>query len=262
MKIEAFILCWNEAKMVRHTLRHYSQFCDKITVIDNQSDDGTQDIIRKHFPAVEITEYDSEGKINDALYTDIKNTCWKDSDADYVIVCDMDELLYINNIQGLLKNLYDIKIRIPQTKGYNMLSDNFPDDYYEPITEQIQHGMEAVSLELLKQGIKAPSMNKSIIFSPKYVKDINYLPGAHDCIPELKEITIRKGFVPHQTRLPILLLHMKYLGRDYLKERFKLYAGRLSEYNIKNGYGAEYLRGDAWVDEAFDLIEKHKIRVI
>jgi len=258
MKIEAYILCYNEKKMVRHTLAHYSDFCDRIRIFDNESTDGTPDIIKKHFPKVEIESYYSANEINDAVYTEIKNNCWKDSDADWVIVCDMDELLYASGgIRKILEELHHLQVPISKVEGYNMIADHFPTNYNKPITDQVRGGMRAYSFELLEQGLQEPSFDKSIIFCPQRVREINYTIGAHQCFP-IKSITL----ITEPVYEPLKLLHMKYLGREYVKKRWKMYAKRLSQYNKNNRFGAEYTAGDEYVDKCFNMIEEHKIKVV
>ena len=244
MIIEAHILCYNEAKMVRHTLRHYSAFCGNITVYDNQSTDNTLGVIKKHFPQVKIEDYYSANEINDKVYQEIKNTCWKGSNADYVIVCDMDEFLYAPNIVEKLKELHRLKVGLPKVEGYNMYSEKFPVNYEKPLTRQVH------------EGVRNDRFDKQIIFSPQMVREINYLPGCHRCIPQ-KSVTLIKE--PEYE--PLKLLHMKYLGPAYVKERYNLYSTRLSEFNRKNGFGAEYPKGDKFVDELFSMLVKHKKKV-
>ena len=245
MKIEAHILCYNEAKMVRHTLAHYNAFCTKIRIYDNQSTDGTPDIIKKHFPHVEIEDYYSANEINDKIYQEIKNTCWKGSDADYVIVCDMDEFLYAPNMAGTLAELHRLKVVLPGVEGYNMYAPQFPTDYKKPLTRQVH------------EGVRANTFDKQIIFCPQMVSEINYLPGCHRCLPQKTIILIEEPKYE-----PLKLLHMKYLGPDYVKERYAMYATRLSEFNRNNGFGAEYPKGKGFIDELFDMMLKHKKKVI
>jgi len=243
MKIEAFILCYNEEKMIRYTLAHYLNFCDKVTIIDNYSTDNTISIIEKEFPKrVNIIQYDSNNKLNDSAYTYIKNNCWKQSQADWVIVCDMDELLHYNkqgvSIIDFLKAFSDCPIIMPY--GFNMFSETFPEEYSKPITS------------IIKKGVYAKNFEKQILFQPKMLQEINYGPGAHYCNPIIKkEYQLNLSYRSEHLKL----LHYKYIGIDYLIQKHEQYANRLSDYNKVNHFGAEYIKGKQHVIDCFNEIK-------
>lgn len=237
MKIEAFILCHNEAKFVRHTLNHYKKICSHINVIDNESTDDSVNIIRTEYPDVEIITYKSEGVLNDGMHQQLKNTCWKNSDADWVIVCDMDELLYHPDLLNRLKAMSDKFFVLPLVYGYNMFSETFPEDYSRPITDQV------------KNGVRAYHFDKQIIFDPKRVAAINYGPGAHTFQPEVKP-----GSRLDAPKSVLLLLHYKYMGEEYLINKHGYYATRISEFNKQHNFGSEYAKGSDHVRECFKLI--------
>lgn len=246
MTIHAYILCWNEQDMIRHTLNHYNSFCDKIFIMDNQSTDQTPEIIKNECPAAMVLPYSSRNQLSDAHYLKLKNRVWKRSRglADWVIVCDADEFLY--HPDGLRQEL-GLRLKnqehIPSVRGFNMISGKFPADFTKPIYEQV------------KYGIRAANFDKLIVFNPNQVIDINYGPGAHSASPVLKS---RGTIDPH----PLNLLHFKYMGRSYLKKRHAMYALRMSHENRKMGYGAEYLKGEAFVDECFDTFKQPEFKPV
>lgn len=244
MSVDCFIVAWNESKMIRHTLNHYRQFCTSITVYDNCSSDGMADIIRQEYPDVKIIPFRTNNKIDEREYLRIKNHCWKKSDADWVIVCDADELLYAPYMSIALSTLKEFNCTLPVVRGYNMVSETFPEKYFpQHITDQVT------------QGMPAKPFNKQIIFSPRHILDINYSPGCHRCHP--------RGIMLKQVPEPELkLLHYKYLGLDYVKEKHDRYAQRLSHYNKKHNYGMEYLSGTKKLTEQFNELMKNKTEVI
>lgn len=244
LTIEAFILCYNEEKIIRYTLNHYLQFCSKIHVLDNFSTDNTLNILKKEYPQVDVFQYDSKNQIRDDYYLHLKNSVWKGSQADFVIICDMDELLYHPNlIKELVKAKKD-KVGIPTIEGYNMFSDIFPENYNIPITQQIQ------------TGARNTNFDKSIIFNPKIIKEILYNPGAHSCNP-----IYNYGYIPKTTN-PIKLLHYKYIGLQYVIDKHKIYATRLSDFNKKTGFGAEYLKQEAELIEMFSTLKNYSTKII
>jgi len=244
MKIDAFIFCYNEEKMIRHTLNHYSKFCDKITIMDNYSNDETISIITNEYQNVKIIPFDTNNQCREDIQTSLKNNCWKKSKADYVIVCDMDELLYSDNFSLELEKLNKYKPSICCMIGYEMYSNKFPTNYSKSIFEQI------------KYGVRNYRFDKTIIFSPKYVKEINYDYGAHTCNPELKNRYKKNQLIEFK------LLHYKYLDRKALIDKHKKYACRLSEINIKQSWGIEYQDGENHIKNKFKKAKKHAFKII
>ncbi len=240
MKIHAYIIAYNEEKMIRHTLSHYAFICEKVFLYDNHSTDRTVEIAREH-PFVEVRQFDSGNKIDERAYQEVKNNCWKGSKADYVIVCDMDELLWSPKLAMDLSYLSERNVTIPKVKGYSMVSDSFPEDYNHHIIKHV------------KMGVRDPAFDKQIIFDPKRIREINYRPGAHSCFPEGNLLT-----ADHPR---LYLLHYKYLGLDYVTERHQMYAQRLSNHNKKKGYGFEYTQNHSLKD-LFSGILKQAVKVI
>lgn len=215
--IHVYTVCWNEEKFLPFFLDHYRSFCEKIIVYDNESTDSTLDILAQN-PKVEIVTYKTNNQINDDIYQHIKNNVWKRSrgKADYVIVCDLDELLYAKtgDIKSILKQTNKTVFR---PDGYEMMSENFP-LYNKPLREQCK-------------GLFSEYYCKKIIFDPHCIVDINYYPGCHEADP--------RGFVKTGTS-EFLLLHYKRLGVDYVVNRYRAFGARLSQQNIDNKMGLHY----------------------
>lgn len=242
--IDAFIICWNEEKIIRHTLNHYSSFCRKISLLDNYSSDNTVDLVKKYFPKVEVVHFDTNNEHRDDILLELKNNFWKKSDADYVIVCDTDEFLYSEHMRESLDRLSASKIILPVVIGYNMGSLEFPENYAIPIYEQV------------KKGIRDREFDKQIIFSPLGIAEINYRTGAHVCFPEFKAPPLVDDIVSFK------LLHYKFLSKEYLYKKHEAYNRRLSEYNLRNKFGWEYTEGREYIDENYSRIDKHLYKVV
>ncbi|WP_230470608.1 glycosyltransferase family 2 protein [Flavobacterium cheongpyeongense] len=237
--VELYLLCFNEEKMIRHTLNYYSKFCSKITIIDNQSTDDSMRLASTYKNVV-FKSLDSGNEFVEDKLTASKNNCWKGSTADYVIVCDMDEFLYDENLQEKLVQAKQQNIILPAVMGYNMMSHEFPADYKKGITEQVKHG------------VRSERFDKQIIFDPKKIKEINYRPGAHLCNPVFYENS------NVDSRIELKLLHYKYLGKDYVYKKHKVYVNRMSEISRKKKHGYEYLEGEAHVDYMFESAKSVK----
>ena len=97
MKIDLYTRCWNDAHMLGFMFRNYDDLVQRYVVYDDGSTDGSLDILAAH-PKVEIRDQaayrNPSSRILAAL--SLLETCWHESRgrADWVIVCDIDELLY------------------------------------------------------------------------------------------------------------------------------------------------------------------------
>lgn len=217
MKIHYFALCWNEERILPHTLEYYSKFCDRITIFDNESTDRSVEIIKSYGGNVET--YSSNNEIRDDIYLDIKNNCWKDSigEADWVIVGDIDELLFHPNLIKKLSELKEEGYTIIKPHGFDMVTETFPKNLLD-----IRYGMP-----------DNDHLGKCICFNPNAIEEINYKPGCHKLKP--------KGRVKYYKKSDMKLFHYKYLGLEYLFYKMELYKQRLSAVNLENKWGKHYL---------------------
>lgn len=242
--IHYYALCWNEEKMLPFMFDYYKQFVDRFTLYDNYSDDSSESIILSQ-PNAHIKKFSMDGEINDYIYQDIKNNCWKQSrgKADYVIVCDTDEFIYHSDIHQAITQLKCDKYSIVKPYGYNMYSTDYPVyDSQHLLTDQV------------KRGIRVPMFDKCILFDPHAIVEINYKPGAHECHPW--------GRVKKYRNEDIKLLHYKNIGLEQLLERNRAYASRLSKENTEKGYGAEYLKKEQLIIQEFTENEQKATEII
>jgi glycosyltransferase involved in cell wall biosynthesis len=213
-------IAWNEQELMPIFLNHYEKICDKIIVYDNESDDKTVEICDAH-PLVERRVYKTDGQIRDDVYLDIKNNEWKNfRDYDWVCVLDLDEFVYHPNIKDFLVSCKRKGISIPQTTGYSMWSDKLPNSE-QPIWEQI------------KMGLRDTWYDKTPIFDPKLIEEINYKHGCHACYPS--------GVIVYDKYPSLKLLHCKNIGGwERLEHRRRLYEKRLSDINKERKWGHNY----------------------
>jgi hypothetical protein len=238
MKIHAHILAWNESKILPYTLDHYSQFCEKIYVYDNMSDDGSDEIYIKYDKVV-VKKWDNNGEINELKYLDIKNNAYKveSRDCDWVIVCDCDELLYHPHLDKVLKSYKEQGIDVPKIDGHDMYSDDFPEYDGEPLTDKVKIGSKTYQ-----------PMCKNIIFNPKI--DVLFGIGGH---------SFQAPNAKFGDKDDLKLLHYKFLGKEYVLWRYEMLAKRLSEFNKKHGFGGHYTRPPM---DYMDRMKKEQYKVI
>lgn len=241
MKIRLCTLTWNEEKFLPYFLDYYSTFCDKIVIFDNYSTDKTDEIV-KRYDKVELRRYSSGNQISDSLYLSLKNNAYKKDreDYDWQIVVDADEILFHPHIRELLASYMEQGITLPQTRGFQMISQVFPSDLSQPIYKSVNCG------------IYNPSYSKFVVFNPKSVT-INYNTGCHACSPA--------GNVKKSKVCDLKLLHYKFLSYDYLLTRYNQYKQRLSDENKDNKWGHQYLMNKSQLYREFNTY-LHKARPV
>ena len=235
MKIQVFAICYNEEKLLPYFLRHYSTFCDQIIIYDNYSTDSGPDICHEN-SKVNLVEYNTGNEIRDDIYLEIKNNCWKDADADWVIICDIDELVYGHEIRTYLESTEFTAI-LPAM--YNMYCEEFPTTKGQ-IYDEVKIGLHYGS--------------KLNLFRPGEIKEINYDPGCHVAHPE--------GNVIVNEHSDLKTLHMRYLSKEYVIERNAMSFKRLSSVNKQMGWGIHYTFPREKIISEFDAEFSKAIRVI
>jgi len=205
-------------------------------VYDNFSTDRSVDICRK-FSNVTVRQYQSNNEIRDELYLQIKNNCWKESKgkADWVIVCDIDEFLYITDLHASLESAKNKGYTLFKSSGYEMVGTHIPEEN-ENLLQHIRHG------------VRMPVYDKTILFNPNCIEEINYDWGAHTCLP----IGIIK-----ENSTDAKLLHYKYLSAEYVIDRYKQMKARLSKKNKKMNLGIHYLLGIRQIQKRYANYQKN-----
>jgi tetratricopeptide (TPR) repeat protein len=233
LKIHIYTLCWNEELFLPHFFRYYS-FAEKIVVYDNESNDNSQKLIKQQKNA-ELRRYSTNNEFRDDIHQYIKNTAWKESKglADFVIVCDLDELLYHPQLFDFLATMLKKEESILIPRGFDMICDSLPQSNIDIVSNYFR-------------GIRNIWYDKPILFNPNLIEEINYNAGAHSCFP--------KGKICYARNYQAKLLHYKYLGKSYLIQRYAQYRQRLSEINKKNNWGGHYSVDNKKLESNFDYL--------
>lgn len=207
MYVEAHIIAFNESETIHLTIKHYQQFCKRIIIYDNFSTDNTREIAESL--GCEIRPFGIAGVLDDKEYLKVKNHCWKGSNADYVIVCDADEIL-------MPPKIWDTEITVYKTIGWNIFSNDIPENNWMEITT----------------GIHDNNYSKLVCFNPKEIKEINYVYGCHEAKPT-GNVNYSVGSLP--------LFHYKHIGgAQRVADRHALYCSRLSDNNKRWKLGFQY----------------------
>lgn len=236
--ITIFTIAYNEELMLPFFVLHYRKnFPDcRIVIYNNMSTDRTKDLAVSL--GCEVIDYDTGGKLSDQTYLDIKNNCWKrieTEDGDrWVMIVDMDEFCEINDAQ--LSAESHAGVTVIDFIGYNMVNhaNNF-------------------DITGITQGVRAPSYDKRYCFNAAKIFEINYLPGCHRANPRGLFITSLGQY---------RCLHYKYVQIDYMIKRHAHYASRLSDENIKKGWGFHYKFSPDAITEEFIQAQHNAIKIL
>jgi glycosyltransferase involved in cell wall biosynthesis len=209
--IEVHCLLHNEAPILPYFIRHYQRFAD-IYFYESDSTDESPEIARKL--SCNIIPLPTNNEANDAIFTAMKNNCWKSSTADWVIVCDTDEFVYHPDLLHVLERTEATIFKPPE---WRMFSDKFPTTPGQ-IYDEVKYGVPGF-----------PGHNKMILFRSSEIREMNYTAGCHDASPS--------GNVRICTKTDILTLHFHDLGLDYRIKRNEYLGSRLSSINRERGWG-------------------------
>lgn len=224
--VHAYFLCYNEATILPHLLKHYLSFCDKVCILDNFSTDNSVQIVNS-FRNTEVLSYNSGNELRDDIYIQVKNTVWKRSIgiADYVIVGDADEFLYHKDIESYIQKASQNGITIFKPRGYHMVGD-----------EDLDLGKNDNIFEKVTKGVKTDVLNKMMMFDCNKIKEINYSFGCHMANPVGEVKLLDDG--------ELKMCHYKFLGMNDHLYKNNIRRQRLSEFNKQYGLGTYYLFTD------------------
>jgi hypothetical protein len=200
---------YNEELLMQFMIDHYRERFPgcRMVFYDNISTDKTAGIARAN--KCEVIRYDTNNQFSDRMNMEIKNDCWKGAKTDWVLMCDLDELLDINESE--LKDEEKAGTTIIRSEAWDMI--NMEDNY---------------DITGMKYATKSPFPGKNCLFNKKFIREINYSIGAHDCNP-IGTVVYSKKFYK--------LYHYCEINEQRSYEKCLANGNRLSPENISNGWG-------------------------
>lgn len=242
-KVDVITFCCNEMPILPWAVDYWKRYANHVYVFDDGSTDGSKAYL-KQFDFITVIEYETltKNKLNDIILIWLKNNMFKLVDSDFVIVCDMDECIYFNDIDHTLDELRNSDAKAIRPIWCNMITEEFP----EYIEGRLFHEDNewCTTYEQNHQYQFKLMESKVIIFDKTKVNEIKYFPGAHVC-NGVDPVFVKKD-------LSVYCFHLRYLSLNYVLERKKKYAARMSDENRRHGYAAHHLFDDNVNQVEFD----------
>ena len=150
--------------------------------------------------------------------------------ADWVIVLDMDECLYVKDTK-----IFD-KMK---EGGYTICAPQ----WYDFVSEEIPVYTEGKLLhEISNKANKG--CGKVVLFNPDKIYNINYTVGAHTCRPN--------GEIKYYNENVYVLHINKHLSFEYLLKKYKELNNRQSDTNKKNNWCIHYAFSEERLKNDYD----------
>ena len=167
MVVEIFTIVKNGAYILPLYLEHYRKIFPNciINIFDNNSTDNSVEICLAvgcnvvNFPVYDVYKEQVH-----------KNSVWKNSNADWVVVCDQDELIHVD------LNQIPNDVNVIQFEGYNMMD----------VT-----GVEDV--RLFTWGSRCETYDKCVMFKPT-LSGIGFSIGSHFASPTPEAVYYKYKF--------------------------------------------------------------------
>jgi Glycosyl transferase family 2 len=217
--------------MIPFFLAHYAPIVDRIFIHDDGSTDRSRVLLEAHpkvtFEEIEIPS--TNDKRHSGELVSYYDQIWKRSRgiADWVIICNIDELFYHPKPRDYLENCAAEGITVIPSEGWDMLRWRFP----LPGTDLASE---------VRRGVRKQRMDKLFAFSPDAILETRFQPGRHRALP--------RGRIEYPPRVDVRLLHYRYLGFGTSLSRF-LQKKRRSPLNYRQPVVGEGLNffANAWL---------------
>jgi len=222
--VEVHTFTYNDSVHIEHLVKWYSaRFHNlKIIVYDNQSTDDT--VSKAQSLGCTIVDRGGLEAFGIEKFIELKHKCFKNSESEYTLICDIDELLDVSDID-LLKH----QPAIVQGIGYQMVGD------------------EGTAYENICRGVRDPVYDKCLLFRRDKVLKINYSPGAHSCNPIFVEGQKIGGNLRRN------LYHFRWLSLKFVIERYERNSKRISVADRKQGFAYQYFLSEKELSEEYFL---------
>lgn len=216
MIVHVYCIVRNEALMLPYFFRHYDKFTSEYFIYDDNSDDGTREIVQAN-PKAHLCPVPLAG-LDDVMFAELYRDEYRKRSrgkADWCMALAADEFIYhkgdvMDELEFYAETGYDLL----RAQGFQMIADHPPELGIQIYQE-------------IKTGVPDARYSLAVIFNP--LIDVEFGPGREQTIYP------RGARIAYESSLR--LLHYRFLGEDYIRERHARNYARLTEKNKAMGYG-------------------------
>ena len=229
-KICWITLCKNEIDIIPFCVDYWKRIADKVVVYDNGSTDGSIEELSKH-QFIDVRHFVSEGQ-NELIQKTIKENAYLEfkNDYDVVIITDMDEVFYFNDLEPLLGEMIDGGYNCMITPIYSLCEDSKPLYEQGKYLHQLCHKFYKQKMNHMKD---FEDVSKISIFNTRVTDKIEMSVGQHyvKTYPTMQIIYEDTGFNLHID---------KGFGVQYKYEVRQKMNKNLSDFNKRYNMCIEY----------------------
>lgn len=198
MKTTVFLMCHSEQVLIARTIHHYRTLLPgcEIVICDNESTDRSAQIAKEL--GCHVHSFATGKTLNEFVMLGIRNNVWKHVRDGWVIMCDMDEYLCVDERQ--LSEEAERGTTVLTTRGFEIVGNSESAD------------LDDVDITLYDKGYFSEWYSKKACFRRDAVVEMNYEHGCHKCWPTGR-ITFSKVEYP--------LYHMNFLGLPYFVRKYR-----------------------------------------
>lgn len=169
MSIHVFLLCYNEAPLLPHIVKHYRTYLPscQITVYDNESTDHSVELARAL--GCSVVSWSSENRLDEFKQVHLRNTVWNDISSGWIIMADMDECVCVTEQQ--LHEEKERGVSILNIAGKDMIGESMTLD------------LSDIDLSSIRKYVDDPWESKHLCFLREKITEMNYGFGSHQCNP-------------------------------------------------------------------------------
>ena len=228
--VEVITFTYNESFYIDYLVKWYrARFRNlTITVFDNYSTDDT--VAKAQALGCKVETWGSPHKKIQVAFRDLKNSCFKNGESDFFLICDIDELLDVSDA-----DLVEHWPTVVRGVGYEMV------------------GNEKTKLEEIRFGARSIFYDKCFLFRRDTVLEVNYNLGAHACKPVFVDGHQVKEYLRRN------LYHFRWLSLQFVSDRYERNAKRVSDSDRRNGYSSHYFKSSEEIASEFAEVQNNSI---
>lgn len=214
--VHVYLFCYNELRLLPVTVGYYQRVFPhcKITICDNCSTDGSVELATSL--GCNIHSFSTDNNLNEFVHQELRNNLWKNSSAEWIVFCDMDEMLMISEADLVTESIAGTNLI--RTEGRQVLARC--DDHYASDIDDL------LSLDTY---VLDPIYNKPICFRRLHVTNLVFNYGGH-------KVSTSSD---HYSERTYPMWHFNYLGLPWLlrknNDRF-VRAVTMRKYGLSNHY--------------------------